>query len=84
MYDIISTIRKFPWYTEECREKSGRICDYYLSVQSQEAAIWLVPMSSRIAQIALLDVLFVSVAIKKYGELKDQLDSVNRSLIDKR
>jgi DNA-binding MurR/RpiR family transcriptional regulator len=68
------------------RSKSplARLCDFHLSVHSQEAAVWLAPMSSRIAQVALLDVLFVAVAIKRFADSKEKLEKVKRSLIDKR
>ncbi len=68
------------------RSKSplARLCDFHLSVHSQEAAVWLAPMSSRIAQVALLDVLFVTVAIKRFADSKEKLEKVKRSLIDKR
>ena len=68
------------------REKSplGRMCDYHLPVYSQETALWLAPMSTRIVQIALLDVLFVSVAIKKHESVKENLGKVKESLIGKR
>ena len=68
------------------REKSplGRLCDYHLPAYSQETAIWLAPMSTRIVQLGLLDVLFVSVAIKKYESTKQKLSKVKQSLIEKR
>ena len=68
------------------REKSplGRICDYHLSVYSKETAIWLAPMSTRIAQLALLDVLFVSIAMKKFNGARENLGKVKETLIDKR
>lgn len=62
----------------------ARLCDFHLSVHSQEAAVWLAPMSSRIAQVALLDVLFVAVAIKRFAGSKEKLEKVKKSLIDKR
>jgi len=68
------------------REKSplGRICDHNLSVYSKETAIWLAPMSTRIAQLVLLDALFVSVANKKLNGIRDNLGKVKQSLIEKR
>jgi len=68
------------------REKSplGRICDHNLSVYSEETAIWLAPMSTRIAQLVLLDVLFVSVANKKLKGVRENLGKVKQSLIEKR
>lgn len=68
------------------REKSplGRICDCNLPVYSQETALWLAPMSTRITQLALLDVLFVSVAMKKFNGVRENLGKVKETLIDKR
>jgi len=68
------------------REKSplGRICDHNLSVYSKETAIWLAPMSTRIAQLVLLDALFVSVANKKLKGVRENLGKVKQSLIEKR
>ena len=60
-----------------------KFCDYYIAVDSQEAAVWLAPLCSRIAQVALLDALFVSVAIRKYGQTKATLEKVKRSLVNK-
>jgi DNA-binding MurR/RpiR family transcriptional regulator len=67
------------------REKSplGRICDCNLPVYSQETAIWLAPMSTRILQLALLDVLFVSVAMKKFNGARKNLGKVKQTLIEK-
>jgi DNA-binding MurR/RpiR family transcriptional regulator len=68
------------------REKSplGRICDHNLPVYSKETAIWLAPMSTRIAQLVLLDALFVSVANKKLKSVRENLGKVKQSLIEKR
>ena len=68
------------------REKSPlvRICDFVLPVYSQEVAIRLAPMASRIAQIALLDVLFVAVALRKIDTVRGLLEKAKRSLVDKR
>ena len=68
------------------REKSplGRICDHNLSVYSEETAIWLAPMSTRIVQLVLLDALFVSVANKKLKGIRENLGKVKQSLIEKR
>jgi RpiR family carbohydrate utilization transcriptional regulator len=61
-----------------------KYCDIALSAHSQEAAILLAPMTSRLVQLAILDVLFVGVAMKSLNETKDRLDQVKRSLVDKR
>lgn len=61
-----------------------KYCDIALSAHSQEAAILLAPMTSRLVQLAILDVLFVGVAMKSLNKTKDRLDQVKRSLVDKR
>ncbi|SHO51150.1 MurR/RpiR family transcriptional regulator [Desulfopila aestuarii] len=61
-----------------------KYCDIALSAHSQEAAILLAPMTSRLVQLAILDVLFVAVAMKNFHGTKDRLDRVKRSLVDKR
>ena len=59
-------------------------CDISLSVYSQEAALRLAPMTSRLVQLAIVDVLFVAVAMKNSEGTKERLDRVKRSLVDKR
>jgi RpiR family carbohydrate utilization transcriptional regulator len=59
-------------------------CDISLSVYSQEAALLLAPMTSRLVQLAIVDVLFVAVAMNNFEETKERLDRVKRSLVDKR
>lgn len=59
-------------------------CDISLSVFSQEAALRLAPMTSRLVQLAIVDVLFVAVAMQNFEATKDRLDRVKRSLVDKR
>ncbi len=68
------------------REKSplGRICDCNLQVYSQETAILLAPMSTLIAQLALLDVLFVSGAMKKFEDVRENMGKVKHTLIENR
>jgi RpiR family transcriptional regulator, carbohydrate utilization regulator len=61
-----------------------KFCDIALSVHSQEAALRLAPMTSRLVQIAIVDVLFVAVAMKNSNGTKERLDRVKRSLVDKR
>jgi DNA-binding MurR/RpiR family transcriptional regulator len=59
-------------------------CDIVLSVYSQEAALRLAPMTSRLVQLAIIDILFVAMAMTDYEATKDRLDRVKRSLVDKR
>ena len=61
-----------------------KFCDIALSVHSQEAALRLAPMTSRLVQLAIIDVLFVAVAMKNINGTKERLDRVKRSLVDKR
>ncbi len=62
----------------------SKICDIALSVCSREAALRLAPMTSRLAQIAVLDVLFVAVAMRDFGATRDRLDKVKMALVGKR
>jgi RpiR family carbohydrate utilization transcriptional regulator len=59
-------------------------CDVALSVFSREAALRLAPMTSRLVQLAVVDVLFVTVAMKDFSATKERLDKVKRSLVEKR
>ncbi|MEW6264760.1 MAG: MurR/RpiR family transcriptional regulator [Thermodesulfobacteriota bacterium] len=62
----------------------AKVCHVTLSVRSHEAALLLAPMASRLVQLAVVDVLFVSVAMRQPGEIKERLDKVKRALVDKR
>lgn len=62
----------------------AKLCDIVLSAFSREAAVRLAPMTSRLVQLAIIDVLFVAVAMNNFENLKDHLDRVKRSLVDKR
>lgn len=61
-----------------------KYCDVTLSIYSQEAALRLAPMTSRLVQLAILDVLFVALAMHDFEATKGKLDRVKRSLINKR
>jgi DNA-binding MurR/RpiR family transcriptional regulator len=41
-------------------------------------------MTSRLVQLAVVDVLFVAVAMQSFDTIKDRLDKVKRSLVEKR
>ena len=59
-------------------------CDIPLCVSSREVALRLAPMAGRLMQLALLDVLFVSVAMRLLGTTDPgRLDKVKRSLLGK-
>jgi RpiR family transcriptional regulator, carbohydrate utilization regulator len=61
-----------------------KYCDIALSTHSQEAAILLAPMTSRLVQLAIIDILFVAVAMNNFSGIKDCLDTIKRSLVEKR
>ena len=62
----------------------AKYCDYVISVNSQEVALRLAPMTSRLVQLAIIDVLFVSIAMRNFDEIKENLDRVKISLVNKR
>jgi RpiR family transcriptional regulator, carbohydrate utilization regulator len=62
----------------------SKVCDITLSVFSKEAALRLAPMTSRLVQLAVLDVLFVTVAMRDFNDTRERLDKVKRSLVEKR
>ncbi|MGD2125035.1 MAG: MurR/RpiR family transcriptional regulator [Desulfobacteraceae bacterium] len=62
----------------------SRICDIVICIRSQEAALRLAPMTSRLIQLAIIDVLFVALAMRDFSKTRDRLDRVKRSLVDKR
>lgn len=62
----------------------AKLCDITISVESQEAALRLAPMTSRLVQLAVLDVLFVTVAMGQPSDTEEKLDRVKRSLVGKR
>ena len=61
----------------------GSICHYPISVASREVAIRLAPMSSRLMKLAVLDALFISVAMRLEKTTGDRLDKVKRALREK-
>jgi RpiR family carbohydrate utilization transcriptional regulator len=70
--------------TGEGKTPLARQCDYAISVESKEAALRLAPMTSRLVQLAILDVLFVSVAMHNLSDTREKLDRVKQSLVEKR
>lgn len=62
----------------------SKICNIALSVCSREAALRLAPMTSRLAQLAVLDVLFVAVAMRDFNATRGRLDKVKMALVGKR
>ena len=53
--------------------------DIHLFVSSQEAIFRMGAMVSRIAQLNLVDILFVSVAMKKYDEIIESLENTSEA-----
>ena len=70
--------------TGHTKSPLGRLCDITIPVFSQEAALRLAPMTSRIVQLAVIDVLSVSVAMRNHAETMKKLNMVKRTLVDKR
>lgn len=70
--------------TGEGKTPLSRHCDLTISVESKEAALRLAPMTSRLVQLAVLDVLFVAVAMRTLGDSRELLDRVKHSLVGKR
>ena len=62
----------------------SKVSDITISVDSKEAALLLAPMTSRLVQLAVIDVLFVTVAMGSMGDHRQQLDNVKNALIGKR
>jgi RpiR family transcriptional regulator, carbohydrate utilization regulator len=62
----------------------SKLCNITLSVFSKEAALRLAPMTSRLVQLAIIDVLFVTVAMRDFNHTRERLDKVKRSLVEKR
>ncbi len=62
----------------------SKYCTLVLSSNSKEVALKLAPMSSRLAQLAILDALFVAVALSGGETVSRKLEKVKDSLADKR
>ncbi len=62
----------------------SRAADITISVDSKEAALVLAPMTSRLVQLAVVDVLFVTVAMGGMSGFRARLDNVKSALIGKR
>lgn len=68
----------------EAKSPLSKLCDIPITVRSREAALRLAPMTSRLVQLAVVDVLFVSVAMRQGGRTLERLDLVKRALVEKR
>ena len=62
----------------------SQVSDITISVDSKEAALLLAPMTSRIVQLAIIDVLFVTVSMGRIDDFRPNLQNVKKALIDKR
>ncbi len=62
----------------------SKVSDITISVNSKEAALLLAPMTSRLVQLAIIDVLFVTVAMGSMDDFHQQLQKVKKALINKR
>ena len=62
----------------------SKYCHYDISVNSKEVAFRLAPMTSRLLQLAVIDVLYVLVAMKDFERIKVKLDKVKKALVNKR
>jgi len=62
----------------------SKVSDITISVNSKEAALLLAPMTSRLVQLAIIDVLFVAVAMGSMADFHQQLQKVKKALISKR
>lgn len=70
--------------TGRAKSPLSKTSNMVISVNSKEAALLLAPMTSRLVQLAIIDVLFVAVAMGSIGEYRQQLNNVKKSLIAKR
>lgn len=61
-----------------------KVSDYKLLVLAKEAEFKTEPMASRIAQLAVIDVLAVGLALKRTNVVLENLDKTRKSLITKR
>ena len=70
--------------TGRVKSPLSKTSNIVISVNSKEAALLLAPMTSRLVQLAIIDVLFVAVAMGSIGDYRQQLNNVKKSLIAKR
>ena len=68
----------------EAKSPLSRLCHIPITVHSREAALRLAPMTSRLVQLAVVDVLFVCTAMRQGKQTAQRLDRVKRALVDKR
>lgn len=61
-----------------------KICDISLSAYSREVALKLAPTSSRLAQLAIIDVLMVAVAYRDAERMKDRIERAKIALKNKK
>lgn len=68
----------------EAKSPLSRLCHVPITVHSREPALRLAPMTSRLLQLAVVDVLFVSMAMRQGEGITRRLDRVKRALVEKR
>jgi len=68
----------------EAKSPMAKQCDITISINSQEAALQFAPMTSRVVQLIVIDVLFVAVAMRGFDKFKNKIEDVKRALVDKR
>jgi DNA-binding MurR/RpiR family transcriptional regulator len=70
--------------TGDQKSPLSKVADIAISVHSKEAALLLAPMTSRLVQLAVIDVLFVAVAMNSGLDFRKQLENVKKALVGKR
>ncbi len=70
--------------TGDAKSPLSKVSDITISVNSKEAALLLAPMTSRLVQLAIIDVLFVTVSMESMDNFHQQLQGVKKALIGKR
>ncbi|MBU2514564.1 MurR/RpiR family transcriptional regulator [bacterium] len=58
----------------------GKVCDLVIPVDVSEIASSVFPMATRLIQLAVLDVIYVSVTMKKWPSAKGNLEKVRNTL----
>lgn len=70
--------------TSHSKSPVAGIADVVLCVQAKETAFRLEPMSSRIAQLSVIDALAVGLAVRRSEMVAERLSNARKALIDKR
>ena len=70
--------------THHTKSPITKVADIRLYTAARENALRSDAMTSRIAQLSILDVLYVSVALKRYDESLRSIEKTNEALADKK